>query len=571
MSQQSRTATEPVHTTRQDGATFGCADYDALIASLDLETKVSLLTGASAFTLAAEPSIGLAEVRMSDGPTGVRGLGYAEAQPVTLFPNATLLASAWSEETAYEVGSLLAEEAMAQEIHVVLGPTINLHRSPLGGRLSEAYSEDPLLSGRLAAAYVSGLQDHGVAACVKHVIANESETVLSAANSVVDEATLRELYLLPFELAVESADAWSLMAAYNLVNGVPATEQGHVINGIVKGEWRYRGLVVSDWLAARSAAPAANGGLDLVMPGPFGPWGASLVSAVEAGEVAESVIDDHVRRLLRLADRVGALGDLREWPADLPEPDSRERKEQMTRLAADGMTVLQNRDSALPLRRDATVALVGRHATDTICMGGGSAQVPAPHQVSIAEGLTTLLGERVTVCDGVEVRRHPVAHPTFVIDPVTDEPGIHFWLYAADGSLVEERHEDAGTTVVALEHIFREKVTKVVLSARVHHRGQIEAGVIGAGDWVLDVGSHSVRFRLRSSGASVAEEMIAPPAQLTVLDLDGPALIEATVATQYPLGTTYADVADAHESADFSTTLMATIGLIAPRRAAARR
>jgi beta-glucosidase len=184
-------------------------DYSALIGSLDLREKVTLLTGASAFTLAPCERIGLGEVRLSDGPTGVRGLKFHGGRTVALFPNATLLASAWSEDTAYQVGRLLAEEAMAQQIHVVLGPTINLHRSPLGGRLFESYSEDPLLTGKLAAAYVRGLQDSRVGACLKHLVANESETDRNTVNSVVDEATLRELYLLPFEIAVAEADAWS--------------------------------------------------------------------------------------------------------------------------------------------------------------------------------------------------------------------------------------------------------------------------------------------------------------------------------------------------------------------------
>src|ERR687889_2527959 len=187
-------------------------DYAALVAQLDLPTKVTLLTGASAFTLAPEESIELGELRLSDGPTGVRGLKFSGGRTVALFPNATLLASAWSEDTAYEVGRLLAEEAMAQQIHVVLGPTINLHRSLLGGRVFEAYSEDPLLTGRLAAAYVRGLQDHGVGACLKHLVANESETERNTVNSVVDEATLREVYLLPFEIAVDDSDPWSVMA-----------------------------------------------------------------------------------------------------------------------------------------------------------------------------------------------------------------------------------------------------------------------------------------------------------------------------------------------------------------------
>ena len=247
-------------------------DLASLVKSLDLPAKVHLLTGASAFALSPEPSIGLGELRFSDGPTGVRGPKFSGGRVVSLFPNATLLASAWDEQAGYEVGQLLAEEAMAQEIHVVLGPTINLHRSVLGGRLFEAYSEDPLLTGKLAAAYVRGLQDSGIAACLKHLVANESETDRNTMNSVVDEATLRELYLLPFEMA---ADAWSIMAAYNDVNGVAATEQHHVLNEIVKGEWGYRGLVMSDWFATKTAAPAANGGLDLVMPGPSGPGGAA--------------------------------------------------------------------------------------------------------------------------------------------------------------------------------------------------------------------------------------------------------------------------------------------------------
>src|ERR1700712_1225534 len=278
-------------------------DYEVLIKSLDLATKIRLLTGATSFTLAPEPSIGLGELRLSDGPTGVRGLKFSGGRTVALFPNATLLASAWSEDTAYEVGTLLAEEAMVQQIHVVLGPTINLHRSLLGGRLFEAYSEDPLLTGKLAAAYVRGMQNSGVGACLKHLVANESETARNTMNSVVDEATLRELYLLPFEIAIEESQPWSVMAAYNDVNGVAATEHNQVQNRIVKGEWGFDGLIMSDWFATRTAAPAANGGLDLVMPGPGGPWGDALLTAVLAGDGGGSGIDEHLERIPRLARR----------------------------------------------------------------------------------------------------------------------------------------------------------------------------------------------------------------------------------------------------------------------------
>ena len=174
--------------------------------SLALDAKIRLLTGASMFTLWPEPALRLSEVRLSDGPAGVRGLQFLDGQAAALLPNATLLAASWNEDNAREAGVILAQEAMAQQIHVVLGPTVNLHRSPLGGRLFEAYSEDPLLTGRLAAAYVHGMQSRRVGACLKHLVANESETDRNTVNSVVDETTLRELYLLPFQIAVENSD-----------------------------------------------------------------------------------------------------------------------------------------------------------------------------------------------------------------------------------------------------------------------------------------------------------------------------------------------------------------------------
>ena len=244
---------------------------DGRVAALDLAQKVRLLTGASMFTLHGEPGVGLAAMSFSDGPTGVRGLDFAGGPQVSLLPNATLLASAWNEAIATEAGRILAEEAQRLQIHVVLGPTINLHRSPLGGRLFEAYSEDPLLSGRLAAAYVRGLQEAGVAACLKHLVANESETERNSVDIQVDEATLRELYLLPFEIAVADSRPWAVMAAYNDVNGIPATEHDQVLNSILRGGWDYDGLVMSDWFATKSAGEAVLGSLDLVMPGPDGP------------------------------------------------------------------------------------------------------------------------------------------------------------------------------------------------------------------------------------------------------------------------------------------------------------
>lgn len=500
--------------------------FDPLIASLQLERKIALLTGHTAFTMAPEPSIGLGEIALSDGPTGVRGLKFTGGRQVSLFPNATLLASAWSEESAELVGGLLAQEAMAQEIHVVLGPTINLHRSLLGGRLFEAYSEDPLLTGKLAAAYVRGLQRHRVGACLKHLVANESETLRNSMNSRLDEATLRELYLLPFEIAVQESQPWSVMAAYNDVNGVAATEHDHVVNRILKGEWDFGGLVMSDWFATKTAAPAANGGLDLVMPGPAGPWGDALVAAVRAGEVDESVIDDHLRRILVLADHVGALGQPRVFPTNLPAPGSSTRREQLTRLAADGITVLKN-TGVLPLAPDVTVALIGRHAIETIEMGGGSAQVNPPYQVSVAQGLHALLGDRLTVTDGVDVRTRSVpARPGFVTDPRTGAPGVQVTLLdESSGTLLEY---ETPMIMVGFDDDLPRPAATAVFRARITADGPVELGFLGLGRWELEAGSAHLSATITPTSTDPGEAVLRPPSKFITVPVDGALDIIAT-------------------------------------------
>jgi beta-glucosidase len=513
-----------------ESSTATTRTYDELIARLDLDGKVRLLTGASMFTLEPEPRLGLEALRFSDGPIGVRGLTFSGGRTVALFPNATLLASSWSEANLAEVGRLLAEEAMAQQIHVVLGPTINLHRTPLGGRLFEAFSEDPLLTGKLAAAYVRGMQAAGVGACLKHLVANESETDRRAVTSVVDVATLREVYLLPFEIAALEANPWSMMAAYNGVNGTPATEHDVVINQIVKGEWGYTGLVMSDWFATKTAAAAAKGGLDLVMPGPSGPWGAALVSAVRNGDVDEAVVDDHLRRLLRLADRVGALGTPRDYPTALPAPDSAARKGQLKRLAVQGMTVLTNRNAVLPLDRSMSIALIGRHAIETIDMGGGSAQVNPPYQSSVADGLRAVVGDALSVSDGVEVRGRPVpSRPEYVSDPETGEPGVQFAVCAQDGSVLEQRLSASASTLVGFDDGLGARVASIRIRARVHLSGAVEVGGMGAGSWEVSVGGQTVDYQLTVSGAGFGEEVLAPPTRVSRFELRGDQVLEATV------------------------------------------
>lgn len=509
------------------------------IEMLDLEQKVRLLTGAAMFALHAEPAIGLGEVRLSDGPTGVRGPEFTGGRRSCLLPNATLLAQHWDEHVAEQVGTLLAEEAAAHDAHVVLGPTINLHRTPVGGRLFETYSEDPLLTGALASGFVRGLQRNGVAATPKHFLANESETERTTVDSVIDERTLREVYLLPFEMVVSDADAWSVMAAYNGVNGTPSTEHAELIDGVLKGEWGFDGVVLSDWYATRSTSASASGGLDLVMPGPDGPWGPLLVRAVRAGEVEESVVDEHLQRLLRLASRVGRFPVSLAGSADsgvqgrrLPAPDSPVRRDQLRRLAAGGMTVLVNRDAALPLAAGhGSVAVIGRHAVDTIVQGGGSAKLRPPHVVSVAEGLLGALGpDRVTVVDGVEVRHRPVPVPDLLRDPETGLPGMRITARDATGAVMDSRHAEV-TELVTGRGSWLDSADTIELTARIaiDAPARMQVGVTGLGGWAVQAGED--RYTIDQDGsAAFSAGVLNPPSWTTELTLEPGAILTASRA-----------------------------------------
>ncbi|RAS70894.1 beta-glucosidase [Lentzea atacamensis] len=482
-------------------------DIDEAIASLDLPQKVRLLTGSALFALWPEPEIGLAALKLSDGPTGVRGAELRGGVIACLLPNATLLAQHWDTELEREVGEVLADEAAAQRVHVLLGPTINLHRTPLGGRLFEAYSEDPLLTGTLAAAYVRGLQDKGIAATPKHYVANESETERRTASMVLDAKTLREVYLLPFEIVVEDASPWAIMAAYNDVNGVPATEHTELVEGVLKGEWGFDGLVMSDWFATSSTAQSANGGLDLVMPGPGGPWEDKLVAAVEAGTVAEQTIDDHLRRLLLLAKRTGAFGPEHKWPDDLPAPDSEVRREQLRRFAAGGMTVLTN-NGVLPL--DAPkIALIGRHAIDTVAQGGGSAGLRPPHVISIADGLTSLLGDSVSVVDGVEVRARYAAPGAGVLRD------LRATTFDGAGEVLASREMEIAE--LAAYGGWAQGAASIEVSGEVvlDEPTRMLVGVRGFGDWMLEVAGESHATRLAWADGVVEEALLKPPSWTT--------------------------------------------------------
>lgn len=473
---------------------------DEAIAALSLDAKIRLLSGGAFFALAGDNAIGLDPVVLSDGPTGVRGEVVVGGRESCLLPNASLLAQTWNTEALDEVGELLAEEAIDQETHVVLGPTINLHRTPLGGRLFEAFSEDPLLTGRLAAAYVRGLQRRGIGASLKHFLGNESETERTTVNAVMSDQALREVYLVPFQIVLEDANPWTLMAAYNKVNGTPSTEHSALLEGVVKKEWGYDGVVVSDWFATGSCVESVTAGLDLVMPGPVTPWSESLADEVRSGAVAESVVDGHLRRILRLASRVGAFGEKRTWEKGLPAPASEARSAQLINLAARGMVVLKNENRTLPLTADGgSISVIGRHAVDTIAQGGGSAQVRPPHVVSIADGLRAAFGgDNVTVTDGVETRMVLPAAPTSrVSHPMTGVPGVRVRVFNEAGVVTHDGHldvaelEDSRTGWLA-------DAAQIELSARLQviEPTDLQVGVRGPGHWHVDIAGREEAFEI---------------------------------------------------------------------------
>lgn len=355
----------------------------SLISRLTLDEKVRLLTGKDSWSLHPLPAIGLRSIVFSDGPAGVRGRAWDERSPSVNFPSPTAVAASWSPASAFSVGHGIGTEARRKGIDVVLAPTINLQRTPYGGRHFEAFSEDPVLTAELATAYVRGVQSQGVGATVKHYVANDSETDRFTVDVRVTERTLRELYLLAFEQPIVEGGSWLVMSAYNAINGATAT-QSPLLTTPLNDEWGFDGVVVSDWTAVRSVDSARHP-QDLAMPGPGGAWGHALVEAVRAGDIDQAVIDRKVLRILRLAARVGALDGFSDSVAGRSAGTADVRAVARA-AAADGMVLLRNL-SMLPLKEPSSVAVIGEGARMSRTQGGGSATVIPAVVVSPLDGI----------------------------------------------------------------------------------------------------------------------------------------------------------------------------------------
>lgn len=418
-------------------------DLAELLAKLSLAEKIALLTGADYWTLHGNEAIGLRPVRTSDGPAGVRGPRWDERDTAANVPSPVALAATWDPGRAELIGALLAAECRRKDIDVLLAPTVNLQRSPLGGRNFEFLGEDPLLTAAIGAALVRGLQEHGVGATVKHFVANDAETQRFTVDNHVGERALREVYLAPFESILASARPWAVMAAYNGVNGHTMTESP-MLAGILKGEWGFDGVVMSDWQAARSVTAAAAG-LDLAMPGPDGPWGRALAAAVEAGLVSEAAIDDKVLRQLRLAARVGALEAAATAGGAAPAWPDHKVRAVLRSTAAAGFVLARNEGALLPLDPGSLrrVAVTGPNAAVPRTLGGGSATVFPAATASPLDGLRAALGPgtEVVYSPGARSRtRLPLPRPALMFLPGGAEQGLLVQFLAEDGAVLHSEH-----------------------------------------------------------------------------------------------------------------------------------
>ena len=379
---------------------------DVSPADLTLEEKARLLGGASNWRTHAIDRVGVPAVRMSDGPNGVRGeaLG-ATRTPGVAVPVGIALGATWNPVLVGEVGSLLGVEAVRKGAHVLLAPTVNLQRTPIGGRVFECYSEDPELTARLAVEFVRGVQAHDVAVTVKHFVANDTEVDRFSVDVRVPERALRELYLRPFEAAVREAAAWGVMSAYNKLDGEYCAANRRLLHDILREEWGFDGFVVSDWFGSHDTVPSANAGLTVAMPGPDTIYGAALASAVAGGDVPESVVDGLVEEVLRLIARTRAA----DLPADRAEQTADDPAERALcrRAVVEGLVLLRNEGGVLPLSPDLRVAVIGPNAAVTRIMGGGSSSLESLPHVSILTALAERLGRPLAYEPGVRIDKLP--------------------------------------------------------------------------------------------------------------------------------------------------------------------
>ncbi|WP_036839292.1 beta-glucosidase family protein [Pleomorphomonas oryzae] len=392
-------------------------DIEAILDAMTLEEQVSLLAGADFWTTVPIPRLEIPAIKVSDGPNGARGGGsLIGGVKAASFPVGIALGASWNPALVEEIGSALAEEARSKGASVLLAPTVNIQRSAVNGRNFECYSEDPCVTATLAAAYVNGLQKGGVGATVKHFVGNESEIQRTTMSSDIGDRALREIYLPPFEAAVKTAGAYAVMSSYNRLNGTFTSEHKTLLTDLLKDEWGFPGVVMSDWFGSHSTAPTVEAGLDLEMPGPTRDRGDKLVAAVRSGDVQAEKVRDAARRVLTLIERVGGF-DAPDIPGE-QAIDKPAHRALIRRTGAEAIVLLKN-DGILPLDLTGrTIAAIGPNAEAAQIMGGGSAQLNPHYAVSPVDGLRALTSEnQLRVATGVTANRlMPLISGPFEVD-----------------------------------------------------------------------------------------------------------------------------------------------------------
>jgi beta-glucosidase len=392
------------------------ARANSLLKKLTLEEKVDLIGGVDDFYIRANEKIGLPRLKMADGPVGVRNYG-----PSTVFGGIGLAAT-WDPELAARIGETIGRDARARGVHFMLGPGVNIYRAPLNGRNFEYFGEDPFLASRTAVAYIKGMQSQGVSATIKHFMGNNSEFDRHNSDSIIDERTMREIYLPVFEAAVKEAHVGSVMDSYNLTNGLHMSQNGQLNNDILKKEWGFTGILMSDWDSVYDAVAAANGGLDLEMPSGKFMNRATLLPAIKAGSLSEPTIDDKVRRILRTAIQFGWLDrDQTDLSTPLLNPAG---KQAALEAARAGMVLLKNDGNLLPLQKGSikSIAVIGPDAHPAQPGGGGSGEAKPFTQVSYLEGIAHCA--KVYYAPGIPTLEEMAKHTEFTAEPRGGEKGL---------------------------------------------------------------------------------------------------------------------------------------------------
>ena len=473
-------------------------DIETLLDALSVDEQISLLAGQDFWTTVAVERVGIPSVKVSDGPNGARGGGaLVGGVSAAAFPVGLALAATWSPALTREIGVDLARETRSKGAHALLAPTVNIHRSTLNGRNFECYSEDPHLTSEIAVAYIEGLQSQGVGATIKHFIGNESEYQRTTMSSDIDARTLREIYLPPFEAAVKRAKAWAVMTSYNRLNGTYVSERADIVRDILKGEWGFDGLVMSDWFGTQSTDAAMSGGLDLEMPGPGRHRGEKLIAAHREGRVSTEAIRDSARRMIRWIDRIG--GFARPAGADERAEDLPATRALIRRAGAEAMVLLKN-GGALPLavRPGARLAILGPNVKIAQAMGGGSAQLNPHYLVTPFDGLREALpaDARLAYEFGADNRRLAAL--------IRGEIEAEFFEGRAfDGAVVATRRASEGVLMFMgpdLPAPIDNFSCRIRARQRIEDAGDYEFGLISSGPARLYVNGELVidnsRFRL---------------------------------------------------------------------------